>query len=104
MTPRDAATVERVLEVVAAAHGFTVEALVGPRRYRGLVAARQQAMWLARSVSGASLPEVARAIGGRDHTTVMHGVRVHDDRMRANTATRERTNALADRIRAEESP
>lgn len=100
MRPADQQTIDRVLRVVADAHGYTVEALVGPRRQRGLVAARQQAMWLCRALTGASLPEVARAIGGRDHTTVMHGVRRHEDEMRASAIVRSRTQSLAERIRS----
>ena len=42
---------------------------------RDLVAARQMAMYLARTLTGASLPEIARSFGGRHHTTVIYAVR-----------------------------
>jgi chromosomal replication initiator protein len=32
-------------------------------------------MWLAKQMTSRSLPEIGRKFGGRDHTTVMHGVR-----------------------------
>ena len=35
---------------------------------------RQAAMWLAR-LGGHSLPQIARDFGGRDHTTILHGIR-----------------------------
>lgn len=32
-------------------------------------------MWVAREVTSASLPEIGRRFGGRDHTTVLYGIR-----------------------------
>ncbi|NLG26465.1 MAG: hypothetical protein GX557_01030, partial [Chloroflexi bacterium] len=46
---------------------------VGPRRTRELVVARQMTMFLARELTQMSHPQIAEALGGRDHTTVMHG-------------------------------
>jgi chromosomal replication initiator protein len=50
--------------------------LVSRRRGRGIVRPRQVGMWLARHLTVASLPEIGRAFGGRDHTTVMHALGV----------------------------
>ncbi|MDG1341034.1 MAG: helix-turn-helix domain-containing protein, partial [Paracoccaceae bacterium] len=36
---------------------------------------RQIAMWLCKQMTSRSLPEIGRRFGGRDHTTVMHGVK-----------------------------
>ncbi|MGY3609905.1 MULTISPECIES: helix-turn-helix domain-containing protein [unclassified Bradyrhizobium] len=44
-------------------------------RFADIVRARQIAMYLARSMTGQSLPEIGRRFGGRDHTTVLHAVR-----------------------------
>jgi hypothetical protein len=44
------------------------------RRPKRLVAPRQVAAYLARTLTGHSLPEIARRFGGRDHTTIMHSV------------------------------
>lgn len=48
--------------------------LLGQSRSRPLVAARQIAMYLCRDLTPLSLPKIGDAFGGRDHTTVMHGV------------------------------
>ena len=37
--------------------------------------ARQIAMYLSKNLTSRSLPEIGRRFGGRDHTTVMHGVK-----------------------------
>ena len=60
---------------VAAHYGLSVADLVGPGRTRALARPRQVAMYLAKTMTERSLPEIGRGFGGRDHTTVMHGVR-----------------------------
>jgi chromosomal replication initiator protein len=45
------------------------------RRGDGIAMARQIAMYLARHLTPASLPEIGRRIANRDHTTVLHAVR-----------------------------
>lgn len=48
--------------------------LKGPKRTASLVRARQVAMYLIHKELGVTLVEIGNLIGGRDHTTVMHGV------------------------------
>ncbi len=49
--------------------------MIGPKRLRSYARPRQVAMYLAKQLTNRSLPEIGRRFGGRDHTTVMHGVR-----------------------------
>ncbi|MEL6102718.1 MAG: helix-turn-helix domain-containing protein, partial [Pseudomonadota bacterium] len=49
------------------------------RRARAVARPRQSAMYLAKMLTSKSLPEIGRQFGGRDHTTVMHGVRRIDE-------------------------
>ena len=53
--------------------------LIGPKRVRNFARPRQVAMYLAKQLTSRSLPEIGRRFGGRDHTTVMHGVRRIED-------------------------
>ena len=53
----------------------TVEELRGPGKTRAVALSRQIAMYLCRELTDLSLPRIGQAFG-RDHTTVMHGVRV----------------------------
>ena len=60
---------------VAEHYGLSLAELVGPRRARAVARPRQVAMYLAKTLTERSLPEIGRRFGGRDHTTVIHGVR-----------------------------
>lgn len=65
-------TMARVLSATAEYYKLTVADLVGPRRTARLNQARQVAMYLAREVTMASLPQIGDAFGGRTHSTVLH--------------------------------
>lgn len=52
------------------------------RRFKDLTMARQEFMWLAKKHTTHSLPEIGRYLGGLDHTTILHGAKVHEDRLR----------------------
>lgn len=63
-----------ILFSVAARFGVTLAELHSADRHKRIARARHVAMWLMRQ-GGMSYPEIGRAIGNRDHTTVMSAVR-----------------------------
>lgn len=67
--------VSEIQEVVCEAFGIDRVQLCAARRTAPLVRARQVGMYLAKTMTGRSLPEIGRRFGGRDHTTVLHAVR-----------------------------
>src|SRR5712691_5452310 len=67
-----AVTAPRIQQTVAAHFGLKMSDLRSKRRQRALVFPRQVAMYLCRELTDASLPEIGRHFGGRDHTTVLH--------------------------------
>ena len=69
-------TIRRIRNAVARHCGMTVADLVGPSRRRHVVQARGLAMYLARRLTSESLLAIGAAFGSRDHTTVLHGIRV----------------------------
>lgn len=69
---------QKVCEVVAGYYDLRTADLLGKDRQRQVVFARQVAMALCRSMLTMSLPEIGRAFGGRDHTTVLSSVRKID--------------------------
>ncbi len=66
-------TVEQIVEVVARYYGLDKSVLIGRGRTKDVAFARQMAMYLAREETDASLPQIGDTLGGRDHTTIMHG-------------------------------
>ena len=59
--------------MVAEHFGLTVEQLRGPKRDREIVVPRQIAAYLSREETDASLVRIGGALGGRDHSTIIHG-------------------------------
>lgn len=68
-------TVDEIQRKVAEHYNIRLSDMLGPRRQRVLARPRQVAMYLAKTMTSRSLPEIGRSFGGRDHTTIMHGVR-----------------------------
>jgi len=66
-------TCEDVLNAVSAYYSVTVEDLIGPRRSRNITVPRQMIMYLSRLLTDTSLPKIGDMLGGRDHSTVLHG-------------------------------
>ncbi len=68
-------SIEEIQRKVAEHYNIRLSDLVGPKRVRTVARPRQVAMYLAKQMTSRSLPEIGRRFGGRDHTTIMHGVR-----------------------------
>ncbi|MDE3238006.1 MAG: chromosomal replication initiator protein DnaA [Paracoccaceae bacterium] len=68
-------TIEEIQRKVAEHYNVRLSDLIGPKRVRTIARPRQIAMYLAKQLTPRSLPEIGRRFGGRDHTTIMHGVR-----------------------------
>lgn len=68
-------TVEEIQRRVSEHYNIRLSEMIGPKRVRTYARPRQMAMYLAKHMTSRSLPEIGRRFGGRDHTTVMHGVR-----------------------------
>lgn len=68
-------TLNRIKQLVCYRFNIPMADLVGPRRNGGLIRPRQIAMYLCKTLTVRSLPEIGRQFGNRDHTTVLHGYR-----------------------------
>ncbi|MBO9395078.1 chromosomal replication initiator protein DnaA [Shimia sp. R9_2] len=68
-------SVEEIQRKVAEHYNIRLSDMIGPKRVRTFARPRQVAMYLCKQLTSRSLPEIGRRFGGRDHTTVMHGVK-----------------------------
>ncbi len=68
-------TIEEIKRRVIEHYNLRMSDLISPRRARAVARPRQVAMFLCKTLTSKSLPEIGRGFGGRDHTTVIHAVR-----------------------------
>jgi chromosomal replication initiator protein len=96
-----AETIARLQQAACTQFGLTSADLLSTSRARNLAWPRQLAMYLARELTGESLPSIGRLFGGRDHTTVLYACRRAHERLARDQAARE---ALAELRSAMETP
>ncbi len=100
---REAITAQQVIDAVTRQFGVEEERVLSPERSREVALPRQVAMYLLRQEVGFSLTEVGKALGGRDHTTVMYGCDKIASRLETDDGLRRNVLAarelLYDRVR-----
>lgn len=89
-----------IQHVTAEYYGHTISDLTSVRRCMPLVRNRQVAMYLAKTLTPRSLPEIGRRFGDRDHTTVLHAVRKIEALLATNSDVASEIAELKDRIGA----
>lgn len=68
-------TIDEIIRKVADHYNLRMSDLLSARRARAVARPRQVAMFLSKTLTSKSLPDIGRRFGGRDHTTVIHAVR-----------------------------
>ena len=86
--------IEDIQRVVARQYNVSRADLLSSRRTANVVRPRQVAMYLAKTLTLRSLPEIGRRFGGRDHTTVLHAVRKIENLVSTDTALAEEIELL----------
>jgi chromosomal replication initiator protein len=72
-------TIESIQKAVAEQFGLRLVEIKAKNNSRAIVYPRQIAMYLAKHMTEASLPEIGRQFGGKHHTTVLHSVEKIDE-------------------------
>ncbi|MFT6395958.1 MAG: chromosomal replication initiator protein [Bradymonadia bacterium] len=91
-------TPEMILKMTAETFGVTVRDIKGRKRAATVATPRKVAMFLSRSYTNASFPELGAFFGGRDHTTVMSAVKSVEKLLAANDPVRHRIEAIERRL------
>ena len=86
--------IEDIQRVVARQYNVSRSDLLSSRRTANVVRPRQVAMYLAKTLTLRSLPEIGRRFGGRDHTTVLHAVRKIEALVAKDTTLSEEVDSL----------
>ena len=91
-------TARTILGATSEVFSFTLEQITGGSRRRPLVDARQIAMYVTRNMTDLSYPEIGRAFGNRDHTTVIHAVRKIEHHMTERKEIFDKVQELQKRV------
>ena len=91
-------TIEAIQRAVAEQFGMKVADLKQKNNSRNVVVPRQIAMYLAKQMTEASLPEIGRQFGNKHHTTVMHSIAKIDEQRRADKDLHRTVNKLQEQL------
>jgi chromosomal replication initiator protein len=91
-------TIDAIQRAVAEHFGMRVSELKQKNNSRSVVVPRQIAMYLAKQMTEASLPEIGRQFGGKHHTTVMHSIAKIDEERRADKDLNRTLNKLMETL------
>ncbi|MFC1722157.1 chromosomal replication initiator protein DnaA, partial [Patescibacteria group bacterium] len=88
----------QILRAVCKYYSIKLSDIKGKRRTRDLVIPRQVAMYLIRDMTEAPLMSIGETLGGRDHTTIMHGIGKVESEMREMGKIRQDVNNVRNAI------
>jgi hypothetical protein len=86
--------ITRIKRLTAASFGIPFEEMVSARRSRCVARPRQVAMYLAKKLTPKSLPDIGRQFGNRDHTTVIHAIRLVERMMEEDQQFKDKVKTL----------
>jgi chromosomal replication initiator protein len=91
-------TADKIIEAVIEFYGISRSEIAGKGRRKDLVKPRQIAMYLIREEAGTSLVEIGNALGGRDHSTVVHGIEKIETALEQDQRLRDEIIDLRERL------
>ncbi|HEU5336056.1 MAG TPA: chromosomal replication initiator protein DnaA [Terriglobales bacterium] len=91
-------TIEAIQKSVAEQFGLKLVEIKAKNNSRAIVYPRQIAMYLAKQLTEASLPEIGRQFGGKHHTTVLHSVEKIDESRKGDKDLNRLLNKLTETL------
>ncbi len=92
-------TIQAIQEAVSNYYNIPLSAFAAKRRTRNIAFPRQVAMYLSRTLTDASLPQIGQNFGGRDHTTVLHACSKIESERKTNSDLDQTVEELIERIK-----
>lgn len=96
--PQKRVSPQEILETVALFYNLKASTLKGPKRDRPIARPRQIIMYLCKTEMGLTLNDIGGALGGRDHTTIMHGVEIITHELSTNERLRADIEGIKQRL------
>lgn len=98
MTKRHVVSSDKVIKTVVQFFNISLNDILSPKRSRDLVLPRQIAMYIMRSELSMSYPQIGRVLGGKDHTTIMHGYSLINREIARNDSLREQIQLIKEKM------
>ncbi len=92
--PREVITVDAIIKSVASYYGLKTSDIKSERRHKSVATPRAVAMYLSRQHTKDSYPDLARAFGGKHHTTVISAVQKIRDKLTEDASLRSEIHAI----------
>jgi chromosomal replication initiator protein len=100
ISKKKALTLRKIAMLVSEFYNITIDDLIKQSRRKEYVKPRQIAMYLARKELSNSFPIIGEFFGGRDHTTVMHGVEKMEKLLPENDSLKQEIELILDKLYA----
>ncbi len=97
-TKKKSVSLKKILSSVADFYNVAIEDLLRQSRKKEFVKPRQIAMYVARKELGSSYPTIGDFFGGRDHTTVMHGVEKVENLVNTSESLKQEVDLILDKL------
>lgn len=97
-TPARRVSSQELLEAVSLYFEIKGTVLKGPKRDRPIVRPRQVFMYLAKTELGLTYDDIGGSLGGRDHTTIMHGVETITQELSTNESLRQAVSGIKQKL------
>jgi chromosomal replication initiator protein len=97
-TPKDVASVDEILSSISDFTGVAVDRITGKRRDKATAEARRMAMYMLREDAHLTSARVGKALGGKDHSTVLYAQKRFEQLMETDTSVRQHLAAVRDII------
>ncbi|PYP90668.1 MAG: chromosomal replication initiator protein DnaA [Candidatus Angelobacter sp. Gp1-AA117] len=91
-------TIDAIQKAVAEQFGLRVNEIKAKSNSRAIVFPRQIAMYMAKRMTEASLPEIGRQFGGKHHTTVMHSIDKIEEQRQSDKDLNRMLNKLTENL------
>lgn len=91
-------TPQLIIEVVSEHFGITVDQIMSKSRSSNVAKPRQIAMYLCKNMTDHTLDSIGRLLGGRDHSTIINGIKKVTDEMSADAGFRQTVETIRKKI------
>ena len=91
-------TPQLIIEVVSEHYNITVDQMISKTRSNDIAKPRQIAMYLCKNMTDSPLDSIGELLGGRDHSTIIHGIRKVTEKYESNETTRNTIETIKKKI------